>query len=642
MQHIVFDCEIIGSENPVFMVGTKIVETGKTQAFWYHKKGDVDKFAKLLQSKDTVFLGFNSIRFDEPLIAAWLNDRSVQDIKQLATAIIRDRLQPWESYQLAGLGSGTRLDYDHIDLFEVAPGTMTSLKTFAGRMHYPTMIDLPYHYDKDLTPAECKVLETYCLNDLGVTEALFKKLSGEIELRYKMSAQYDIDLRSKSDAQIAEAVLKKAASIGKGKKEAVHAIRFKAHKMIQTSNPLLKKLVARLEKEEFRIDHRTGSPFLPDWLAKETIKLHGGEYQVGLGGLHSKHDKQVCHVATDKWLISDWDVASYYPTIILKCGIVPKLGAGKGDKFITAYEQIYLERLEAKKSGDKTTNNAMKIMLNGTFGKLGSPFCAFYSPELMLAVTLNGQLNLLCLIDELGATPGLTVLSANTDGIMVGWNKAARAKMLKVIADNAKHTGFEYEETQYRKVALKDVNNYLAVSFSGKIKAKGLYAESGLMKNPTAQVCSDAAAAYLKDGTLPENHVPKEKDFSKFLSVRNVSGGAVQHPKTILVDDWVKIAPGEWKRPEWPSVKATVKRKSRPKPAEVGVGGSSIGRVARWFYTKEPMRHIEYVSNGNAVPLSEGAKLCMTLPKTFPKDLDHQRYISFTYGMLEDMGINLL
>ena len=42
-QHVIFDTEIIGSSNPVFLVCTKIIETGVTQAFWYHKKGDVVK-----------------------------------------------------------------------------------------------------------------------------------------------------------------------------------------------------------------------------------------------------------------------------------------------------------------------------------------------------------------------------------------------------------------------------------------------------------------------------------------------------------------------------------------------------------------------------------------------------------------------
>jgi hypothetical protein len=46
-QHIIFDCEIIGDKKPVFLIGCKIKETKKRMAFWHHRKGDMDKFAKL-------------------------------------------------------------------------------------------------------------------------------------------------------------------------------------------------------------------------------------------------------------------------------------------------------------------------------------------------------------------------------------------------------------------------------------------------------------------------------------------------------------------------------------------------------------------------------------------------------------------
>ena len=35
----------------------------------------------------------------------------------------------------------------------------TCRKTYAGRMFYPSMVDLPFHHDTDLTPKEQLVLE---------------------------------------------------------------------------------------------------------------------------------------------------------------------------------------------------------------------------------------------------------------------------------------------------------------------------------------------------------------------------------------------------------------------------------------------------------------------------------------------------
>jgi hypothetical protein len=48
----------------------------------------------------------------------------------------------------------------------------------------------------------------YCHNDLQVTRILYDELKPQIALREQMSKQYGLDLRSNSDAQIAENVIK--------------------------------------------------------------------------------------------------------------------------------------------------------------------------------------------------------------------------------------------------------------------------------------------------------------------------------------------------------------------------------------------------------------------------------------------------
>ena len=127
---------------------------------------------------------------------------------------------------------------------------------------------------------------------------------------------------------------------------------------------------------------------------KKPINFCGGIYKVGLGGLHSQHDVCTTYTTDDTWEISDIDAASYYPSIILKCGFVPLMAGDKGSKFIQEYRDIYNQRLEAKRNGDKVKADTFKILLNGIFGKLGSIYCPFYSPDLLLAVTLTGQLNI--------------------------------------------------------------------------------------------------------------------------------------------------------------------------------------------------------------------------------------------------------
>lgn len=634
-QHLVFDTEIIGSECPVFLLCAKVVETGETFSFWHHKRGHLAKASKLMEREDLTWVSFNGIRFDMPLIAAWINGKSVETIKQIATEIIENRMQPWDSMALAGCG-GMQLALDHIDLFEVAPGPMTSLKTYAGRLHYPSMIDLPYHYDKDLSEAEHKVLQTYCLNDLGVTEALFKRLEKQLALRVSMSETYGIDLRSKSDAQIAEAIMKKKTGTTKRSTVTLTSVKYKTPSIIKTRSQNIRQLITRLEAGEFTLDK--GSPVIPTWLEEHEIKIKKGEYAFGLGGLHSRHDKCVYHKATKGYIISDFDVTSYYPNIILKLNLIPNMGMGKGEAFIRAYRDLYELRLTALKRKDTTAADALKICLNGLFGKLGSTYCAFYSPELLLAVTITGQLNLLCVIEQLGKHRGVSVLSANTDGIVVGYEAAARDKVLAAIEQNSRQTGFEYKETKYTKLAMKDVNNYFAIKSDGSVKTKGIYADEGLLKNPAAPVCSHAAAEFLKNGTLPEDFIAEIKELQPFLSIRNVKGGAIQHTKTKLVDDWQEVD-GGWVAKGDESMRAATKR--RPAPRTVEFGGEPQGRVARWYMTTEAMPPIRYISNGNQVPKTEGARSCLILPEKFPIDLDRQWYVDETYQILKDVGVIL-
>ena len=634
-QTIVYDTEIIGLKKPVFLVCIKILETKQSFSFWQHKKGDLKRFLTFFDDPKYTWVGFNSLKFDAPLIAAWINGHGADVIKMIATKIITERMMPWESFKLAGIDG---LDFDHVDLFEVAPGKMTSLKTYAGRMHYPSMVDLPFHYDLDLTPAQCKVLETYCMNDLGVTEALYELLKEEITLREELGELYDLELRSKSSPQVSEAILKKVVGLGKNK-NFPSTLMYDVPPIIKLKNPKLIDLADKLSCHAFRID-ALGSPILPDWLEGKPLELHGGTYQVGIGGLHSQHDKQLYLEADDEWRISDFDVASYYPSLILRCGYVPSLN-GKGQLLMDTYKGIYEQRLEAKRSGNKKVAGVLKLALNGAYGKLGSIYCSFYAPDLMLAVCLTGQLNLLNLIDALAKQKGIEVISANTDGITVRYHVNKRANVLKDVALNSKQTGFEWEETQYSKVDMKDVNNYIVIKTDGGVKAKGIYAPPSLEKNPTAYVCSLAAAEYLKNGTTPEKFIAKQRKLEPFLSIRNVKGGGVQHTKYATFDDWVEAEPGKWVRTKVDGGLRVVSQKSRPAPVECGVGGVPFGRVARWFMTTDQLPAITYVSNGNKVPLTEGAKLCMTIPATMPADLDRKWYVASAYEILADLGVKL-
>lgn len=267
-----------------------------------------------------------------------------------------------------------------------------------------------------------------------------------------------------------------------------------------------------------------------------------------------------------------------------------------------------LALLESRQRKLQNEAESKKTVLNGCYGKLGSPFSIFFSPNLMIQVTLTGQLAILMLIERLELA-GIHVISANTDGIISRVPRDKRALFNAIFFDWECDTGYATEETEYISVHSQSVNSYIALKQgkNGEIDAKlkgpfapsgpGLPGASGQKKNPNMDVCSDAVVAYLKAGTPLEDTIRGCTDPRRFVVVRRVAGGAY--------DQWA----------------------------------NKIGKALRWYYATGVSDGFTYVKTGNAVPESIGAKLMMELPETLPADVDYDYYIREAYATLEDLGV---
>jgi len=635
---VVFDIELMGKGNDIFFFfGARHLPSGKTIQLEGNDHETLVKLNALLRNPRYLWVSFNGIKFDAPILAAVAGGRPLAEVKRMANTIIEENKPAWMSYRDFKLEP---LEIDHIDLIEVAPGVMINLKLYAARMGLKSICDLPFAHDAHLDADQRKMVKEYCMNgDLVATASLFKSLQGVLELREQMSQVYLIDLRSKSDAQVAETVLSKVLGI-RGAVDMPTGVRYTAPPFIQPRNPIVVEMEERAERFVFKMNPGNGAIELPPFL-EQPIVIGKGRYQMGIGGLHSQHDRQQHWIANDRLEISDFDVASFYPNIILNAGLVPR---GLGHAFIEQYRKILDERLEAKRTENKIKDGAMKIMLNGTFGKLGSMFSKLYAPDLMLATTLTGQFYLIGLIEMIIESGG-HVVSANTDGVCVAAAPEVMASIRDAVSIYGFLTNFEFEETRYRTIAIKDVNNYLAVKLNGDIKAKGIYATGGLMKNPTNEVCTLAAQAYLATGRSVASFINEHltvDNFADFTQSRAVTGGAVFYTDIREVDDWINLERGAWYRQAWYDMgkeRKPLKRVSRPAPVMSGDKPVFLGRVARWYYSLDERRSIHYVNNDNKVPKANASTACMTLPDSIPADLDVGRYIEETKNNLRNMGV---
>ncbi|WBF76844.1 hypothetical protein PSV3_00142 [Septimatrevirus PSV32] len=66
--------------------------------------------------------------------------------------------------------------------------------------------------------------------------------------------------------------------------------------------------------------------------------------------------------------------------------------------------------------------------------------------------------------------------------------------------------------------------------------------------------------------------------------------------------------------------------------------GRYLGKVVRWYYPKNEAGYIAYVSSGNKVGKTDGARPVMDLPTEFPDDINYDWYINEAVEMLYDCG----
>lgn len=257
-----------------------------------------------------------------------------------------------------------------------------------------------------------------------------------------------------------------------------------------------------------------------------------------------------------------------------------------------------IKELEVELGEQTTTNSSLKIVINSSFGLFGDPYSPLFAPKFLIQVTLTGQLSLLMLI-ELLEHNGISVVSANTDGIVMKVPKHKREITNKILDKWQELTQFKLEKSSYKQLSSRDVNNYLAFTDSGKVKRKGVYAEAGLQKNQANSIIAEAVSAYVSDNVPVEDTITKCKDLSKFLTLRKVTGGALTQK----------------------------------------YNGIFLGKVVRFYYSTEVTGNLIYAKSGNKVPMSDGAKCVQELPEEFPSDIDYAKYVSIAKSALIDLGI---
>ena len=648
----VFDMETLS--NVTTCVVRSVNSTGpQRDRFFTNIPGLHEPFDALrrLIKEPALWVGFNNLSFDNAVMRAIVLD-NVDDaatLKGVANRRIEHRGANGRQYPVRDFGQG-ELTLDLFALYKGTYGKVGGLKYVALKLDAPEHTEMPYPHDATLTTeAEMRTLLRYNRLDVDHTERMLRAVREMIEIRFALAETYDIpiqDILNASDSKLAEEVLK-VFLFPEGKPTWTRATAWHIDGAAITDgfefdSPELTALrdrisgwsldygASKVTKKDGSEERKVSRPHY-----KERFSFAGLTFVLGLGGLHSVDGPAILE-GNDEWAAFDYDIRSFYPMMMKLFGWAPM--HLNRDRFIDTLDKIIAQRLEAKDAGNVRLAQALKIALNSIFGKSKSAYSWLLDPTLTARVCLTGELIILQAVELLSALDGVSVLSVNTDGLMVRTRRGDAEAVWKTMQDFVACYGLEAERVEYAKVWRRDVSNYIALPMptakqlaegvEPEPKCRGTYAydKSNLEKAPTRRVVVDAVREYFVHGTPVEQTVNACADITDFIDYFAASKGYVledQHGNDVggTMVRWYRSTDGVTLR----------KRKLEDVVEPSAQPGSS-----------EPPRSLNG-SAGNAgrevtkVSLADRVTVCQDLPAGIPANLDRTVYVEEALGLIADI-----
>jgi DNA polymerase elongation subunit (family B) len=478
---------------------TKEIKTFVISSF---KDEQVEFRAYLDSIQKAGMVGFNNIFFDWPVTNYIWNSEHITAEK--IYAFVQELISSEER-------KSTPQTIKQLDLFLLNhydnKARSTSLKALEVALGWNDVQDMPYSHTEKIDQNKLEFVLNYNKNDVLFTAKFYEMCTEKIDLRKQISKKYKLNVINKSDVVIGETIFLKYLSdamdmtIGelkqiRGKRSDV-PIKDIIFPYVNYQAPQLQSLLQLMRETKSSpnflqnfVEHlstNVSTNELYDKLKKNNIdvkktaqqkksfsfSIHyaGVRLDYGVGGIHGCITPGV-YTSTATVDILDIDVKSYYPNLFIQNRLHPR--QMDQDTFVQVYSDIFDQRVKAQKEGDKLTADALKLSLNGLFGKTGSNVSCFYDPFVFYAVTVNGQLLISMLVEKL-FNAGCKILQVNTDGVTVSHNKNIKEKVLQICKDWEVITKLTLEYANYERMVIRDVNNYIAVSTDGKIKEKGAF-----------------------------------------------------------------------------------------------------------------------------------------------------------------------
>ncbi len=446
---------------------------------------DPDQLKRLYEkNQDNIWIGYNSKHYDQYILKAILLDFNPKEVNDF---IIEKKEA---GYRFSNL-------FNKIQLFnyDTMVNPIYSLKQLEGFMGNDIReTSVSFDIDRKLTDQEIQQTIFYCNHDVEQTIEIFLHTYEEFESHLSLITAFKMPMEniSKTKAQLSAKILKASKKNHDDEWDI---------KIVDT---------LRINKYKHIVDWYKDKNNL-DYDKKLKIDVAGVPHIFAWGGLHGARKKYL----SDGIYINS-DVGSFYPALMIEYGFLSRNVANAAD-----YKKIRDMRLVFK-AEKNPLQQPYKIVLNSTYGASKDKYNPLYDPRQANNVCINGQLMLLDLIEHL--EPHFELIQSNTDGVMFKLKSESEIpKYKRICKEWETRTRMSLEHDRIKKVIQKDVNNYMIVLESGKIKAKGAYVKDLNPIDYDLPIINQAIRDYFMNNTPVENTINNCTDLKEFQKIVKIS-----------------------------------------------------------------------------------------------------------------------
>ena len=535
----VYDIEVFSN---CFHCVVKDTETGKLFKFEIsERKNQIRELVQFFTNPKYLLCGYNNKHYDDVVINYIIDYIDIMLCKSIydVTLSLFNLSQTIINLEDGNISKIKRWKYanyfESMDLLTMmfSSKLRVGLKSMQITMQYQNVQEYSGDFGSFLPKDKIDEMISYNINDVKSTYSLFNYLvkNGDIDLRLFIEQEYGFNALSMDSVKFGETLIAKKVCeelhINKRQLEQMRSpmdnipLKDVILPFIRYKNPKFQEALEDMKKQV--VSSKNRKPGEKNYENKFVVS--GVRYSIGVGGIHSLNEPRIYVPKEDEYL-GHLDVASMYPSFIVRYGWFPR---HLGKAGLAVYTQIYHERIQAKHSGQKQKNLALKLTLNSVTGKMQQETSWMYDPYSVFKIRINGQLILLMLADLL-LQHSCEIVQVNTDGVMFIAKKAYKDAIMESVAKLEQLTKLSFEADSYEAFYQFAVNDYFGVvdGFSQSrnpklIEKKGMFiTEPVLGKGLAPTIIPEAVINYFVYNIPVEDTIRNCDDIRKFLMSQRV------------------------------------------------------------------------------------------------------------------------